>query len=69
MAQFVFHSSLTNWSDSATKLHLFFDDTFQPSPMLFGICVADDLFQSSPLESSPVQRLLTAFDLVMATAQ
>ena len=23
--------------------------------MLFGVCVADDLFQSIPLESSPVQ--------------
>ena len=31
------------------------DDIFQPSPMLFGVCVPDDLFQSSPLESSPVQ--------------
>ena len=51
--------------DNATKLYLFLDDIFQPSPMLVGVCVADDLFQSSPLESSPVQsspvkRLLTA---------
>ena len=42
-----------NWRDNATKLHLFLDDLFQPSPMLFGVCVADDHFQSSPL--SPVQ--------------
>ena len=41
--------------DNATKLYLFLDDIFQPSPMLFGVCVADDFFQSSPLESSPVQ--------------
>ena len=52
---FVFHSSLTNWRDKATKLHLFLDDIFQPSPMLFGVSVADDHFQSNPPESSPVQ--------------
>ena len=41
----------TNWRDNATKLYLFLDDIFQPSdPMLFGFCVADDLFQSAPLE-------------------
>ena len=34
------------------KLYLFLDDIFQPSPMLFGVCVADDLFQSIPLEST-----------------
>ena len=41
------------WRDKATKLYLFLDDIFQPSPMLFGVCVTDDLFQSIPLESSP----------------
>ena len=49
---FVFHSSLTNWWDKATKLQ---DDIFQPSPTLFGVSVADDHFQSIPPESSPVQ--------------
>ena len=34
---------------------LFLDDIFQPSPMLSGVSVADDLFQSSPVQSSPVQ--------------
>ena len=38
----------TNWRNNATKLYLFLDDIFQPSSMLFGVCVADDLFQSSP---------------------
>ena len=51
----VFHSSLTNWRDNATKLYLFLDDISQPSPMLFGVSVADDLFQSIPLESSPIK--------------
>ena len=37
------------------KVIFVLDDIFQPSPMLFGVCVADDLFQSIPLESSPVQ--------------
>ena len=46
---------LTNWRDKATKLYLFLDDIFQPSHMLFGVCVAEDLFQSIPLESSQVQ--------------
>ena len=31
--QFVFRSSLDNWRDNTTKLHLFLDDLFQPSPM------------------------------------
>ena len=53
--QVVFHSSLTKWRDNATKLYLFLDDIFKPNHMLFGVCTADDLFQSSPLESSPVQ--------------
>ena len=35
--------------DKATKIYLFLDDFFQPSPMLFGACVVDDLFQSIPL--------------------
>ena len=48
----MFHSSLTNWRDNATTLYLFLDDIFQPSPTLFGVCVTDDLFHSSPL--SPV---------------
>ena len=62
---FMFHSSLTNWRDKAIKLHLFLDDIFQPSPMLFDISIADNLFQSIPLESSPVQRLLTAIENVL----
>ena len=52
---------LTNWRDTATKF-LFLDDTFQPSPMLFGVCVVDDLLQSSP---AIVDGLIDAFcDLV-----
>ena len=50
----------SNWKDNATKLYLFLDNIFQPSPTLFGACVADDLFHSNPVQSSPVQRLLTA---------
>ena len=38
---------LTNWRENATKLYLFLDDIFQRSPVLFGVCVADNLFQSS----------------------
>ena len=50
-----------NWRDNATK-YLFLDDIFQPSPMLFGVGVADDLLQSSP---AIVDGLIDAFcDLV-----
>ena len=43
--------------------YLFLDDIFQPSPMLFGVCIADDLFQSRLLvQSSPVQRLFMAIN-------
>ena len=43
----------TNWRDNATKLYLFLDDFFQPSPMLL-MSVLLMIF-SSPVHSSPVQ--------------
>ena len=48
--QFVFHTSLNNWRDNTTKLHLYFDDLFQPSSMLL-VSVLLTIF-SSPVQSS-----------------
>ena len=45
------HSSLTNWRDKATVIFVF----RWHFPTLIGVYVADDVFQSIPLESSPVQ--------------